>query len=137
MLSDSRNNQIDSENSRKREEYLQANLKNIGRDNLKNEIIQIGKDYDSLLNPFGEYMYRKSGEGISYSRIGERISRQRNDFAHGNLDNEFRGLALLDLIFLERIVYIMQLKYYGIEETNIKRAANELFRCGLTIGTVE
>lgn len=104
---------------------------------MKNEIIQIGKDYDSLLNPFGEYMYRKSGEGISYSRIGERISRQRNDFAHGNLDNEFRGLALLDLIFLERIVYIMQLKYYGIEETNIKRAANELFRCGLTIGTVE
>lgn len=56
------------------------------------------------------------------------MSSQRNNFAHGNLDKEFVGLSLLDLVFLEIILYAMQLKYYGLEEIKIKKAINELFR---------
>ena len=59
--------------------------------------------------------------------MGERLSLQRNNFAHGNLDKEFVGLSLLDLVFLEIILYAMQLKYYGLEEIKIKKAINELF----------
>lgn len=59
--------------------------------------------------------------------MGERLSSQRNNFAHGNLDKEFVGLSLLDLVFLEIVLYAMQLKYYGLEEIKIKKAINELF----------
>ena len=47
--------------------------------------------------------------------MGERLSSQRNNFAHGNLDKEFVGLSLLDLVVLEIVLYAMQLKYYGLE----------------------
>ena len=59
--------------------------------------------------------------------MGLRLAKQRNDFAHGNFDRNFNGLAFLDLIFMERIVYAMQFKYYGVEKTNIMKAINELF----------
>ena len=65
--------------------------------------------------------------------MGERLSSQRNNFAHGNLDKEFVGLSLLDLVVLEIVLYAMQLKYYGLEEIKIKKAINELFRRNLII----
>ena len=61
------------------------------------------------------------------------ISKARNNFAHGNLDKDFVGLSLLDLIFLEIVLYAMQLKYYGLEDINIKKAVNELFHKNLVI----
>ena len=54
--------------------------------------------------------------------MGERLSSQRNNFAHGNLDKEFVGLSLLDLVVLEIVLYAMQLKYYGLEGIKIKKA---------------
>lgn len=42
-------------------------------------------------------------------------------------------MSLLDLIFLEIVLYAMQLKYYGIEDINIKKAVNELFHKNLVI----
>ena len=59
--------------------------------------------------------------------MGERLSSQRNNFAHGNLDKEFIGASALDLILLEFVVYTLQLKSYGIEDTEIQRSINELF----------
>lgn len=55
------------------------------------------------------------------------MSSQRNNFAHGNLDKEFVGLSLLDLVVLEIVLYAMQLKYYGLEGIKIKKEINELF----------
>ena len=65
--------------------------------------------------------------------MGERLSQQRNHFAHGDLDKEFIGLALLDLIFLKEIVYAMQMKRFGISDENIKRSLNELFNAGIQL----
>lgn len=39
----------------------------------------------------------------------------------------------MDLIFLERIVYAMQLKYYGIETPKIQNAINDLFHSGIAL----
>lgn len=65
--------------------------------------------------------------------MGERLSQQRNNYAHGNLDKDFVGLSLLDLIFLEIVLYAMQLKYYGLEDIKIEKAINELFHKNIMI----
>lgn len=70
---------------------------------------------------------------LNYSKMGERLSQQRNNFAHGNLDKDFVGLSLLDLIFLEIVLYSIQLKYYDLEDVSIKKALNELFHKNLII----
>ena len=58
---------------------------------------------------------------------------QRNHFAHGDLDKDFIGLALLDLMYLEYVVYAMQMKHYRIEDTNIRNAINELFHLNFAL----
>ena len=59
--------------------------------------------------------------------MGQRLASQRNHFAHGDLDKDFIGYSLLDLIYMQYIVYAMQLRYYGVSDQNIRRAINELF----------
>ncbi len=65
--------------------------------------------------------------------MGQRLAEQRNDFAHGNLDKDFIGLSLLDLIYLEYVVYAMQLKHYGVQDVEIQKSINELFHLGVAI----
>ena len=50
-----------------------------------------------------------------------------------NLDKEFIGLSLLDLMYMEYVLYAMQLNYYGIDATNIRRAINNLFHLNYAI----
>lgn len=100
---------------------------------LANKIKKVGEDFGNLINPFGERLYRMNDEQLNYSQMGERIANQRNHFAHGDLDKDFIGLSLLDLIFLERIIYAMQLKSVGLEDKQIQKAINNLFNCNLAI----
>lgn len=58
---------------------------------------------------------------------------QRNHFAHGDLDKDFIGPSLLDLIYLEYIVYAMQLKRFGCTDENIQKAINDLFKYGIAL----
>ena len=65
--------------------------------------------------------------------MGKRLSDQRNHFAHGDIDKDFIGTALLDLIFLEYVVYAMQLKFYGISDDYIRKAINDLFHLNFAV----
>lgn len=65
--------------------------------------------------------------------MGERLASQRNHYAHGDLDEDFIGDSLLDLIFLERILYAMQLKRFGVSDKNIQHSINDLFHCNIAI----
>ena len=95
--------------------------------NLSTKIIQVGKDYSKILNNFGNWLYSKNEETLNYKKTGERLAEQRNHFAHGALDEEFIELSLLDLVFLEYIIYALQLKNYNIEDKKIKDAIKNLF----------
>ena len=88
---------------------------------------------NEIIRPFGDRLYGLNNEKLDYKKMGERLAKQRNHFAHGDLDKEFIGLALLDLIFLEEIVYAMQLKKCGISNENIKRSLNKLFNAGIVL----
>lgn len=105
----------------------------IGSNSLQTEIEQMGKDYAEIVDVFGKRLYSINKETLKYSEMGLRLSLQRNNYAHGNLDKEFIGLALLDLVYLEYIVYAMQLKEYGVESISIQRAINDLFGCSIAL----
>lgn len=105
----------------------------IGNDPLSSKLTFVGNELGDVIDIFGKQLYRLNKEELKYSEMGSRLATQRNDFAHGNLDKDFNGLALLDLIFLERILYAMQLKFYGVENVNIKKAINDLFQTHLMI----
>ena len=104
-------------------------LKNlISSDNLQSKIIKTGNDFDDAIGNFGKNLYELNNEILDYSKMGDRLANQRNNFAHGNLNKDFIGFSLLDLIYLEYIIYAMQLRYYGISDINIRKAINNLFR---------
>ena len=93
----------------------------------------MGKDYADIVHIFGEHLYLINNETLKYNEMGLRLSKQRNNYAHGNLDKDFIGLALLDLMYLEYVVYAMQLNEYGVDKIYIQKAINDLFGCSIAI----
>ena len=102
-------------------------------DSLESEIVHTGKAIDEIIGVFGKNLYRMNDQELKYSEMGKRLSSQRNNYAHGNLDKEFIGLSLLDLIYMEYVLYAMQLNYYGVDTTSIRRAINDLFHLNYKI----
>ena len=117
---------IDSSTGKLKDKYKFLS-KRIKSDSLKTELVKIEDDFHPIIGKLGEHLYSLNGEELIYSSMGERLSSQRNHFAHGDLDEDFIGLSLLDLMYLEYVVYAMQMKHYGIENANIRNAIKELF----------
>ena len=123
-----------SESKGKLKELYKSLLKNgIGFAPLQAKMVQTGKDLDSIISPFGKYLCAINKKELNYSKMGERLASQRNHYAHGDLDEDFIGDSLLDLIFLERILYAMQLKRFGVSDKNIQHSINDLFHCNIAI----
>lgn len=126
--------QLISDSKGKAKEIYKSLLKSVKRSpSLANKIEKIGNDYGEILNAFGRQLYSYNNEELDYSKMGSRLADQRNHFAHGDLDKDFIGLSLLDLIFLERIIYAIQLKICGVDDKNIQKSINELFHCNFAI----
>ncbi len=120
--------------SGRKQRSLYKFLQRLVRSNsLESEIIHTGKEIDGIIGVFGKHLYSRNGQVLKYSEMGNRLSSQRNNFAHGNLDKEFIGLSLLDLMYMEYVLYAMQLNYYGINPTNIRHAINNLFHLNYVI----
>lgn len=100
----------------------------IGWNNLSNEIVFVIKELNNILEPFGLYLYKTLNKSdFKYSVIAERLSDQRNCFAHGNLEKDFSEDSILDIIFMKIIVLAIQLKRAKLSDDNIKKAINNLF----------
>lgn len=123
---------IDESSGKKKKIYKKLN-RQVRMDLLQSKIIQVSKDFSNIIDVFGKHLYHLNNEELKYSEMGKRLSDQRNHFAHGDLDKEFIELSFLDLMFMEYIVYAMQLKYYGVEDKEIQKSINELFRRMLAI----
>jgi len=115
---------------KKKYKFLRKLIKS---DSLQSEIIQIGTVLDEIIGVFGQHLYTLNKTELLYSEMGKRLSDQRNHYAHGDLDIDFIDLSLLDVIYMERIVYAMQLKFHGVEKENIQKSINSLFRCGIML----
>lgn len=121
------------QSSGKQKEIFRLLKKSISFSPLQAEITQTGKDLSGIVGKFGDRLYRINGEELKYTEMGQRLAQQRNNFAHGNLDKDFKGLSLLDLVFMEYILYAMQLKYFGIQDINIQKAINDLFHLSFAL----
>lgn len=119
-----------SGNKKKIYKYLKSHVDD---NSLKAELITVYSDYKDIIDVFSRPLYRRHNEVVNYKEIADRLSEQRNHFAHGHIDKEFSLQAFLDVILLERVIYIMQLSYYGIEKESIKKAVNDLFECGAAL----
>ncbi len=128
-------NQLISERTGKQKRILRSMVDHIGDDSLSSEIQYVGKELGDVLTPFGEYLYNINDAGrFKYSEVGNRVGKQRNDFAHGNIDNDFQELALLDITFLQKMVLAMQLKKIGLPDRRIVDSINALFQTHIDFG---
>ncbi len=100
MLSDRIQEHID-ETSGKQKKIYRFLKKLVKADSLQSEIIQVGKDFSGIIGAFGDRLYQINEQELRYAEMGQRLADQRNHFAHGDLDKDFIGLSLLDLIYLE------------------------------------
>lgn len=116
-----------SESTGKEKEKYKFLLKLVKSDLLQSKIIQVGKDYSEILDGFGTHLYNMNQVEFKYSEIGKRVSDQRNHYAHGDIDKDFIEDSLLDVIFLEYLIYAIQLKSFGLSDENIRKAINDLF----------
>ena len=123
---------IESSSGKLKKKY-QFLKKLIKSESLQTELVKMGEDFDGIIGEFGKHLYQLNGENLVYAEMGERLANQRNHFAHGDLDKDFIGLSLLDLVYMEYVVYAMQLKFYGINEEKIRKSINELFHLNYAI----
>lgn len=125
---------IETSVGKKKKIYKELKKSVISYLSLSQKINQIFEEYGAnLLDLFGRSMYKLNNISYNHSKIGERIGKQRNNFAHGNLDKEFINESLLDVVFLEQIVLAMQLQYFGIHEIEIKKIINDVFHHNLRL----
>lgn len=112
----------------KKARKLFGKLKNdIVRVSLAEKIVNVKSDYSNLVEYFGNKIYQMNEEKFDIDRISKRLSKQRNDYAHGNLDEKVEELAFLDLYFIEVVVYILQMNRYRNTEERSKVAIEKLF----------
>lgn len=117
---------------KKYEKFLKEIIKNIGKDNLESKLIFANKELKNESEIFLKYLLELNNIENTNSIFTE-LQKLRNDFAHGNLEINLELKGLVGMIYLERMVYIMQLKRLGLDEENIKIAINDLFGLGLEV----
>lgn len=101
-------------------------VEDVGRDNLESKIIYTNKKISNISEIFLQYLCN-----LNYiknkNKIFTNLQKLRNDFAHGNMDIDIDSDGFVGIIYLERLIYIMQLKRFGLDDENIKKAINKLF----------
>ncbi|WP_289116844.1 HEPN domain-containing protein [uncultured Dubosiella sp.] len=103
-------------------------IKSDHQESLQSKIERVGKDYENVLGRYCEGMaLRLKTNNFDFVEIGEEIAHQRNNFAHGNIDKEFKEEALPAVIILEYMVYCMQLRSFGFSDEQIISSINQLF----------
>lgn len=66
----------------------------------------------NIAKRFIQFLCYRADINISTTNLYELTDDDKySNYAHGNLDKEFIGNSLLDLVYLQRIVYAMQLSY--------------------------
>lgn len=120
----------DKQYNRRKRDSLGHFLDIIGNidNNLSKKIAYVLNDLDSILNPFIVNLYKMNGKEVDpYTRMADRIQKQRNNYAHGNIDKEMDSDVVLDIIILEWVNHAMVFKKMGYTEHEIAKLINSIF----------
>ena len=111
---------------------MEKTIENIGKDNLESKLIFTNKELKEVSEIFLKYLC-KLNDIKSENEIFTNLQKLRNDFAHGNMEIDIDSDGFVGIIYLERLIYIMQLKRFGLDDNNIKKAVNNLFGGNLAL----
>lgn len=103
---------------------------------LSEKILWPLNEFDNVLKVFIKRIYKLNDvykEEFEYQKIAVRIQTQRNNIAHGNINQEIDNFYILDFLVLEWLYYAMVLHDIGLSRENIKRGINKLFKLGLAL----
>lgn len=119
-----------SNNTGKKKKYSKEFKKIIDHKDmrLKEKIKYALKNNSEEIDIFIRTLYSiNSLEEPSYEQIGKRLSKERNNYAHGNISAEIDHLVVLDVLVVEWLLYIMVLKEANYSSQVIKKIINKLF----------
>ena len=119
--------QLKEEAGGKQRKIYKRLLKLVESSSIASDIVQVGEDFPFMAELFGNRMYELNGAVLDYAEMGKRLSSQRNHFAHADMDKPFDEDSIMDLAYVEWIVYAVQLRYYEVSDRNIQQAINSLF----------
>lgn len=85
------------------------------------------EDCKTIMEPFVISHFEGSYEEI-IEDVSSNINELRNGIAHSRLDLELKARHLIDIKFVEEMLYAIRLKKIGIENLIIQRSINDLFR---------
>lgn len=108
-------------------------IKTVDYTSLEEKLIYAYESLETILHIFAKHLYGMNNHAFSHTDMAKRLSTMRNKLAHGSLDIEFNLATYIDIGFLERMVYAMQLKSLGISDNNIQKALNTLFSCHIAL----
>ena len=103
----------------------------INKTTLATKIIWAFKESDEVLKDFIDSVYSANDietTDYAYNKIAERIQKERNAIAHGNLTVESNKFLAVDFLVLEWLYYAMVLDDIGISKENAKKCINDLFK---------
>ncbi len=120
------NNQI-NKNTGKAKEIFKYLLDDVDNDTLSSKFNHAYGHMEDILKNYTKNLYEENKEKFDCIKCGERIAKQRNNFAHGNIEQEFIGTSILDINLLEKMVYLLQFSHYDIDMNDIKKEFGNLF----------
>lgn len=118
--------QLSSNYGNPKNKMIDKIIEDMGKDNLESKLIYANKKFKSVAEVFLKHLCALN-HIENKNKIFTNLQKLRNDFAHGNMDIDIDSDGFVGIIYLERLVYIMQLKRFGLNDDNIKKAVNRLF----------
>lgn len=93
------------------------------------------EEFDEVLNDFIKNIFSYNGVEFesNYCELAQRIAERRNAVGHGNIAKEAHEWHGIDMLILEWLYYAMLLRSIGMDDHNIKKSINKLFRRGFAI----
>ncbi len=121
-------NEKTSSKSKKHFKFYQSVIEKLDM-NLSNKIEFILKKYEEYFSIISQQIYELNNVDVNLKDIALRLQKQRNNFAHGNLDKPIEPLAALDIKPLRELVYIIQLDKCGANKEDIEKCFEIAFEC--------
>lgn len=111
--------------------YLGGSTKNKG--SFYDRLVRAFTDYADCIEIFAKYKYSLNKKSYAIDSTARKITKARNNFAHGDISMEYDLETLLGISLMPYLVYAMQLRAAGINTRNIRNAINKLFDLRISV----
>lgn len=95
---------------------------------MKEKMVFAHISFKNIIDPLLIPRYKALQHPYDIYQLAERVARQRNNFAHGDLTQEIDLEAIIDLqLWLEVLIFVMQLSYYSLPDKTVNSILGKIF----------